>query len=213
MSQTETKKPSKRYLHKSGRLVDRRLKRLQDDFLAGKPHARRDLAELRRALGATPGNVPEVWRLTKVEQSSYAGLQPTAREWAVHIAMCLYGLHQQGRSQPVFQPSLPIGQAVHRLIANDYPDATNLEQTPTWRRFTAAMLANDITGMREHLQSIVGQLHSNQNVIGLDYASLADDLERFQYPDGASQVRLKWNRDFYKTPTRNDAKDQNREDK
>ena len=184
----------RRFLKEEGKLVDGRLKRLQATFLNGQPRARAQLAELRRGISRTPGDLPEIWSLTDVPSDDLTGTTPTAKEWAVHITMCLYALQQQGRNTPAHVPGRPFGQAIRSLAGND------AEKSPIWRRFTAAMLAQDITGIRDHLQGIVGQMHSAKAYTPFDYAALADDLVALQYPQARSGVRLRWQRDFYSTP-------------
>lgn len=192
-SGTTENRPKRRYLKSEGRLVSSRVNRLQRDYLSGRPSARRDLAELRRAVARQPGDVPEVWSLTEVAADDARGTAPTSSEWAVHIALCLYGLHQQGRSGPAHDPERTFGRAV-RALAGD-----QAEESPIWRRFTAAMLADDIGAVRDHLQGIVGQMHATKAYTPFDYAGLADDLVALQTPEGKSDVRLRWQRDFYST--------------
>lgn len=183
----------RRFLHKVGRLVDSRIRRIQNGYLSGRSSSRRDLAELRRAVARDPGEVPEVWSLTDVPGPSRQE-DPTADEWAVHIAMCLYGLHQQGRTAAAHQPGRPFAQAVRSLAGDQAHDS------PIWRRFTAAMLAGDIEGTREHLMGIVGQMHSAKAFTPFDYARFADDLSQMQRPEAVPAVRLRWQRDFYSNP-------------
>lgn len=209
LNQVEVKKEKKgsplerrRFLHPVGKLVNARVTKLQEGYLAGTSTARRDLAALRRAVGREPGEMPEVWALTDVPGPTRQE-DPTADEWAVHIALCLYGLHQQGRSQPAHEPGRPFAQAVRSLTGDQ------AENSPVWRRFTAALLADDIEAMREHLLGIVGQMRSAKAYTPFDYAGLADDLDRIQHPEAVPAVRLRWQRDFYsdqpkKTETRID---------
>lgn len=204
-AEVKKKKQEKRYLGATGSLVDRRIRRLQSDYLAGKSTARRDLAELRRALSRAPGEVPAVWALTEVPGGDRAGTAPMPSEWAVHIAMTLYGVHQQGRPLPVYDGQIPFASAV-RALANETSEEGTPEKSPIWRRFTAAMLANDVEGTREHLQSIVGQMHSAKRLLAFDYGGLARDLERMQYPGGSEAVKLRWQREFYRTTPQNPSK-------
>lgn len=183
----------RRRLRAEGKLVNARLSRLQTDFLAGKPHARAQLAELRRAVARRPGEVPEIWTITEVPSTDLSGTVPTAADWGVHVAMCLYGLHQQGRMSPAHTPGRPFGQAV-RILAGDQG-----EESPIWRRFTAAMLAQGIPAVRDHLQGIVGQMHSTKAYTTFDYAALADDLVALQAQGKRANVLLRWQRDFYLT--------------
>lgn len=186
----EQRAKRRRYLHHPGRVTESRVTRLQRDYLAGKPSGRRDLAELRRAVGRTPGEVPAVWALTDVASDTDTD-SPTTDEWAVHVAMCLYAVHQQGRNLPAHVPGRPFAQAVNTLTGEMQ------EKSPVWKRFTAALLADDIEGLREHLQGIVGQMHSNKSYTPFDYAVLADDIAQLQNPARRSGVRLRWQRDFY----------------
>lgn len=191
VASTEESQPKKRrYLRRPGKVTDARVTRLQQEYLAGRPSGRRDLAELRQAVGRVPGDVPAVWALTDIA-SEPDTVAPTSDEWAVHIAMCLYAVHQQGRNLPAHVPGRPFAQAVNALTGEMQ------EKSPVWRRFTAALLADDIEGLRGHLQGIVGQMHSNKNYTPFDYAVLADDIAQLQDPARRSGVRLRWQREFY----------------
>lgn len=185
----------RRFLRRTGQLVDGRVTRLQNDFLAGQPRARAQLAELRRSVGQLPGDNPEIWAITEVPTGDLTDATPTARDWAVHLASCLYGLHQQGRGTPAHQRGRSFGQAVRALAGDEG------EKSPVWRRFTAAMLAQDITATRDHLQGIVGQMHSTKLFTSFDYAALADDLFALQDPQSRPGVHLRWQRDFYSLPS------------
>jgi CRISPR system Cascade subunit CasB len=58
------------------------------------------LARLRRGIGKTPGSLPDLWEITLSdlpEALQGIGEEPTHGEWAVHTALTLYALHQQGR--------------------------------------------------------------------------------------------------------------------
>lgn len=58
------------------------------------------LANLRRGIGTTPGDIPELWELflqdLPEEMLSRSGV-PTHAQWAVYIALTLFALHQQGK--------------------------------------------------------------------------------------------------------------------
>ena len=57
-------RPHSTWLGRLGTALDRRLDRLQAEYLQGSPRARADLARLRRALGKPAGSIPEVWEFT-----------------------------------------------------------------------------------------------------------------------------------------------------
>lgn len=194
MSDPTAVKRSVRYLRDVGRLVDSRVGRLQDAITGGAdaPWARAVLAGLRSAIRREPGSVSEVWEWTSVPVDEHASDKPTHEEWAVHAALCLYALHQQGRSDPVHRPGQGLGQAV-RLLAGSDSDLGS----PVRRRFAKVLTATSIDECLHHLRGLVTQFRSAQPPIGLDYGMLADDLVRLQQPGGAASVRLRWSRQYY----------------
>lgn len=191
---TAVKKRGVRHLRDVGRLVDSRVARLQDAITGGAdaPWARAVLAGLRSAVRREPGSVSEVWEWTSVPVDEHAPDAPTREEWAVHAALCLYALHQQGRSDPMHRPGQGLGQAVRLLAGTD----SDLD-SPVRRRFAKVVTATSIDECLHHLRGLVTQFRSAQPPIGLDYAMLADDLVRLQQPGGASSVRLRWSRQYY----------------
>ena len=88
-------------LEDAGRLVDRRIggtktwEGLQSRYRDNESRARGELAALRRGASRSPGELPEIWELTRVEVPESAGDAPTWEELAVHTAMTLYAVHQQ----------------------------------------------------------------------------------------------------------------------
>ena len=111
----------------AGRLVDRRIggpRGLQTRLDDNKSRrARGELAALRRGVSRSPGELPEIWELTRVEVPDGAGDAPTWEEIAVHTAMTLYAVHQQSRTEHMFSPGVGLGSAARRLIGS--PDEEN----------------------------------------------------------------------------------------
>lgn len=156
------------------------------------------LAQLRRAIDRPPGSVPEIWALTIADvPGPDTGDEPTREEWAVHLALCLFAIHQQGKSDPVQQDGLGLGTAVARLDRERGGVARDGDVSPTRRRFTALSTAASLTEAAFHLRGIVTQLRSSG--VPVDYGMLADDLVRFQRTGGGASVRLAWARQFYRT--------------
>jgi CRISPR system Cascade subunit CasB len=61
---------------------------------------RATLARLRRGIGKAPGSMPEIWDITLnrlPEALVGKGELPSRGEWAVHTALTLFALHQQGK--------------------------------------------------------------------------------------------------------------------
>ncbi len=185
-----------RHLRDIGYVVDNRVTRLQDAITGGSdaPWARAALAGLRSAIRQEPGSSPQVWEWTSVEVDDRAPDVPTREEWAVHAALCLYAVHQQGRPEKMHRPGQGLGQAVRQLAGPDSgPDS------PVRRRFAKVLTATSTEECLHHLRGLVTQFRSVQPSIGLDYGMLADDLVRLQQPAGAPAVRLRWSRQYYRT--------------
>ena len=194
----EARRQERHLTKNAGRLVDRRIggpRGLQTRLDDNKSRrARGELAALRRGVSRSPGELPEIWELTRVEVPDGAGDAPTWEEIAVHTAMTLYAVHQQSRTEHMFSPGVGLGSAARRLIGS--PD----EENPSARaRFNALVTSTTVAELRHHLRSFVSLLRARG--IALDHAMLADDVLRFQQPGGAKQVRLTWARQYYSLPT------------
>ncbi|QHO90544.1 type I-E CRISPR-associated protein Cse2/CasB [Actinomyces sp. 432] len=184
--------PRRRLRENAGQLVDQRLggkNGLQARYLRNESQGRADVAALRKAANRAPGELPEVWSLTAVPVASSAGDAPTWEELAVHTAMTLYAVHQQSRSEGMFQPGVGLGRAARDLIG------PHDQENPSARaRFNALVTSTTIGELRHHLRSFVSQLRARG--IPLDHAMLSDDLVGFQRPGGAKDVRLRWSRQY-----------------
>lgn len=169
------------------------------------PAGRAALAKLRQASAHEPGTVPDVWAFTV--EGVPEGLPPATRdrvETAVHVALTLFAIHQQARGTSMHDPMVPLGRAVRRLGQAEATDA-DLHETPLYRRFTAMVLAETMTGLVTHARGIVTQLRAHD--LGFDYGRFADDLYWFQHPAHRPDARRRWGRDFHHLTTPSDASD------
>ncbi|EGQ73015.1 type I-E CRISPR-associated protein Cse2/CasB [Actinomyces sp. oral taxon 448] len=184
-----------RRLGRIGLLVNQRIggaHGLQKRYLDNESLGRAEVAALRKGANRAPGELPEIWELTRVEVPDGAGDAPTREEIAVHTAMTLYAVHQQSRSECMFVPGRGLGRAAHELVGTD-------EENPSARaRFNALVTSTTVAELRHHLRNLVSLLRSRG--IALDHAMLADDIVRFQRPGGAKSVRLAWARQYYSLP-------------
>lgn len=184
-----------RRLGRIGLLVNQRIggaHGLQKRYLDNESLGRAEVAALRKGANRAPGELPEIWELTRVEVPDGAGDAPTREEIAVHTAMTLYAVHQQSRSECMFVPGRGLGRAAHELVGTD-------EENPSARaRFNALVTSTTVAELRHHLRNLVSLLRSRG--IALDHAMLADDIARFQRPGGAKSVRLAWARQYYSLP-------------
>lgn len=192
----EARRQERRLTKNASRLVDRRIggpRGLQARYLDNESRARGELAALRKGASRSPGELPEIWELTRVEVPDGAGDAPTWEEIAVHTAMTLYAVHQQSRTESMFHPGVGPGRAARRLIGP--PD----EENPSARaRFNALVTSTTVVELRHHLRGFVSLLRARG--IALDHAMLADDVLRFQQPGGARSVRLNWARQYHFLP-------------
>lgn len=159
---------------------------------------RGELAQLRRMIGKTPGEVPETWGLLFEgcpEELMCGDGEPTYGEWTIATALSMYALHQQG-NEPVKdsmnQQGMSFGRAV-RLLAPKVDD-DRLESVR--RRFNVFATSADMIECSYYLRGLIQLLRVES--IKLDYPMLAVDLYQFQTYDGAKKVRLRWGRDFYR---------------
>ena len=149
-----------------------------------------DLSQLRRGAGREPGSVPGMWpfytRLTG------AG-EVTAALYAEHVALTLFGLHQQSAGQLVHRSGNSVGAAAVALRRSGRYSEDAVE-----RRMAASASASTLASLAVHLRGLVQQL-SVANVT-LDYNRLMNDLVNWQTPAGAGSVRRRWGGDFYAPP-------------
>ncbi|WP_371177249.1 type I-E CRISPR-associated protein Cse2/CasB [Buchananella felis] len=166
---------------------------LQRRYLEGESRARAELAQLRKAVPSSPGDVPAIWHLTSVEVPTGAGDEPTWEEIAVHTALTLYAVHQQSRSEPMHVRDQGLGHAARALVGTGTDENDSLRA-----RFNALVTSSTITELRHHLKTFSSLLRAKG--IPMDYVLLAGDLVRFQTPGGASAMRLTWAREFAALP-------------
>lgn len=184
-----------------GTEVHSRIQALQEGVLANRPAAMAGLARLRRGVAKPPGSVTEILEYTLSEKFAApgAGDQATPGEVAAHVAMTLYATHQQAQRRRMHQRGWGVGRAVRLLHPQDFGDKI----PPVLRRFRVLGSAHSLDELIHHLRGTVQLLRAQ--ALPLDYALLADELVQWQRPGGASMVRLRWGRAFYRTPSPDDS--------
>ena len=152
------------------------------------------LANLRRGIGKTPGELPELWGafLNEMPSELYGNSgMPSEGEWAVYIALTLFALHQQGNAEPVHCEKVSLGTAAARLMN----EKTEEERGRILRRFGPVVTAKSMQELSHHLRGLI-QLCKAKGV-RLDYVQLAGDIYRFQFLESRKEVQLSWGQDFY----------------
>lgn len=159
---------------------------------------RATLAKLRRGIGKPPGSQPDLWNITLnglPETLMSKSGEATRGEWAVHTALTLYALHQQGKNLKehcMNQEGISLGAAVRKLVNSNRDNEEAVR-----RRFLSAVVSDSFEKFCWLLRGVI-QLLKTKN-IPLDYPMLTEDLYWFQFPDWQDSVRLKWGQDFYRT--------------
>ncbi len=160
------------------------------------PQVRANLAKLRRGVDKHPGENPEIWEVTISdidEKLQSRDGEPTKSEWAIHLALCLFASHQQGKdikTDCMHKAGERLGLAIRKLKSGDSEDIE-----PVRRRFNVIATSNDIDEFAHHLRSMVQLLKASG--IALDYRQLTKDIYDFMEPERRNLLRLRWGQDFY----------------
>jgi CRISPR system Cascade subunit CasB len=151
-----------------------------------------ELAALRRGIGREAGTVPELWPYYETENPDHLGRRGLVSDGLVaeHIALSLYGLHQQSQEKPMHKPGRGLGTAVRRLRGRDAFSADAID-----RRFNAAATSSTQHELTLHLRSLVTLLRGQE--IALDYTQVVEDLARWSWDDGRSRTRRRWGSDYF----------------
>lgn len=155
------------------------------------------LAKLRRGIGKSPGSQPELWDITLnglPESLLTKGDVPTYGEWAVHTALTLFALHQQGKDlkkQSMNSEGKSLGTAVRKLAECDRNNEDAVR-----RRFLVTTLSDSFERFCWQLRGMIQLLKSKS--IPLDYSILTEDLYWYQFSERRDSIRLKWGQDFYR---------------
>lgn len=154
-----------------------------------------DLAALRQGIGRVAGTVPAMWPFYTTLRSDG---KVSADLRAEHLALTLYGVHQQSETRPMHRAGVGVGKA---LAALRHSGAFSPEAVD--RRFAAAATATSLNEAAVHLRGLVTQLRGIHQP--LDYDRLLRDLRDWQYPDRRPQVRRRWGSEYFTTPAPEDT--------
>ncbi|MEU2391464.1 type I-E CRISPR-associated protein Cse2/CasB [Streptomyces sp. NPDC007369] len=196
---TDPNATKKRELTPLRQAVSQRIRTLQHDYRNDSSQAVQALARLRRGIGRQATETPDLWGLVGMEQF-YAALPPKHRpsqsevlraERAAHVAVTLWALHQQSNrtKRMHVEDGASLGTAVRRLMSGTDSDE------PIRKRLLRAGTATTFDVLAQRLRELVVLLRTAE--IPLDYGLLAEHLEQWQKPGGASLVRQAWGRSFH----------------
>lgn len=183
------------WLGSAGSLVGRELSRLQGGYLADRSDAVATLARLRRGAGRDPMSVPDLWGVVDLD-SLYEDEWLRSEEAmsqaqnAVYATLALYALHQQSSSQGMHRADgTGLGSAVRALMPRDEIGEAVL------KRFIRTGAATTFPQLTVRLRELVTLL--KRDGLAQDYALLADQLHRWQRPQGRDAVRQQWGRSYH----------------
>lgn len=191
-----------------GEYVRGRLFLLTGNLNAGE--AKGQLAQLRRGIGKSPGELPELWGIflqTLPEELMSKGCDPTRAEWAIYTALTLFALHQQGHSESVNLQGKDnsLGCSARKLVHSDE------EEERIRLKLSMAAQSDDMEELAYRLKTLVRLLSAKD--IPLDYVDLAKDLFLFQSEKYVDRIRLKWGQDFYRKIKTNENGKEESDDK
>jgi CRISPR system Cascade subunit CasB len=187
-------------LRRAGAFVDERVADLQSRYLNisyRDPAAVAALARLRRGVGKGPGEVIDLLEYTTVTWP-VDGDEPGDEEWAVHVALTLFAVHQQSRGERMHRRGRGLGVALRSLHDGDQRTLPD----PLARRFRMLGTADDFAEFTHHLRGVVQLLRAGG--APLDYGVLTDQLVDWQRGH-RSRVQLAWGRQFHRARHTPDA--------
>ena len=174
--------------------------------------AKATLAELRRGVGRAPGELPDLWGILLEglpEELEGTGGEPSEAENALYTALTLFAVHQQGwdpRSNPMHRIGSSFGAAVAQLAPRG--DETARERVE--RRFTRAATSTGLPELAHHLRGLVQLLRAEG--LPVDWAQMASQLYRWQFPRQTASVCLRWGEDFYRAGVHSDDNDDRKDE-
>jgi CRISPR system Cascade subunit CasB len=202
--QVNSRKTTEREVEEVFEIVSGKIKKLVKEG----SRQRAALAKLRRGVGKELGEVPEVWDITLADLpghlTSEKGVASPA-ERAIHLALTLFAMHQQGKSQSVSRSGISFGTAVRKLVSIDEKSEQAIK-----RRFDAALTAKNLFEFSHHARGLI-QLMKAKGVF-LHYPQFAKDLYRYQNPDCKSEVMLEWGEDFWAPAKKRQRREEEQEE-
>ena len=180
----------------AARFVDKKITELRD--YRNDADVRATLAKLRHGIGDVPGANPDIWAETLAElpeELLSKSNAPTAGELAIHTALTLFALHQQGsdiKTDCKHQDKYSLGRAIRNLADKKGEGGGDAIK----RRFNTAVTSESIEEFSHHLRGLVQLLKAEG--IALDYKQLTRELYWIQFPDMRDRLRLHWGQDYYR---------------
>lgn len=150
------------------------------------------LATLRQGFDRLPGDVPGMW--PHYVHLSEGGTR-TRKLTAEHLALCMFGLHQQGTRTKV-HATAPYGRGrSFATVLNRLRASGRFSEPALDARVSQAATAPDVNALAYHMRGLITMLKTLPNS-EFDYDGLLRDLEDWQDPARIARVRLRWGIDY-----------------
>lgn len=151
-----------------------------------------DLAAMRSGLGRPAVTVGALWPFYSCEIDDRLALrgEVTVEQQAEHAALALFGLHQQGQSNPMHRPKVAPGAALRVLRGSGKFSAETLDS-----RISTAMASSSVSSFLHSMRGLVQQLRTVAQP--LDYNLLMRDIERWHQPTDRQRVRREWGLGYF----------------
>lgn len=150
-----------------------------------------ELAVLRLGLSRPAGTVLEMFAFYTCPIDDFAACrgEVSAEQEAEHMALALYGLHQQSQDWPMHRGGVGLGRAMRELRSHDRTSDEAVDS-----RFQQAFAATSPPALQLRLRGLVTQLKDIKQP--LDYDRLAADILNWHRPEPRSRVRRRWGLDY-----------------
>lgn len=154
------------------------------------------LATLRQGFGRQPGDIPGMW---PYYTHLSVGGKNSRRLNAEHLALSMFGLHQQGVRTKVHTNRRDSANATFATALNKLRSSGRFSEAALDSRVSQAVTAPDVIEFAHHLRGLVTMIKALPNS-AIDYDQLFDDLVAWQNPAAAPRVRLNWGIDYTRKP-------------
>ncbi|MBB1244326.1 type I-E CRISPR-associated protein Cse2/CasB [Streptomyces durbertensis] len=151
-----------------------------------------DLALLRRGLGRPAGTVLPMIRFYTCPVDDFAARrgEVSPEQEAEHIALALFGVHQQSAERPMHRGGVSFGRAMRHLRGHPKTSAEAVDS-----RFQQAFTSSSTHALQLRLRGLITQLKGIDQP--LDYDQLVKDLHNWSRPHTRAHVRRRWGLDYY----------------
>lgn len=161
-----------------------------------------DLAALRTGLGRDALTVPKMWPFYTITPERSSDLElfrdVSAGQQAEHVALALFGVHQQSQRALMHVAGIGLGTALRALRGHGKYSADAVD-----RRVSAMVTSTSVPTLAYRMRGLVIQLRDIKQP--LDYNRLVRDLERWCWPDQRPRVRKGWAQGYQRWDTRSES--------